>query len=523
MKRLTALLLVLTMALSLWACAADVPETVPTTQAPTEETTQPTTAPTEPAQVEIVPVDDNYRNWYEVFVYSYVDSDGDGIGDFNGLASKLEYIYDMGFNGIWLMPIMTSPSYHKYDVTDYYNTDSDYGTLEDFRSLLAKAHDLGIKVIIDLPVNHTSDQHPWFLDSRSGEDAEYRDYYVWNDGFKSGYTAWGSAYYESQFVSTMPDLNLDNEVVRQEIANIMAFWLSDVGVDGFRLDAVTSYYTGDEGKNIEMLTWIGQTARSIKEDCYIVAEAWTDLTTIGRYSEAQIDSFFTFSIAQQDGSIAKLLGNAAKTPGQTYGNVVTRLEETLAEHSIAAPFLGNHDTARPANFLGRSQVAKLKMAAGLLAMLPGNPFVYYGEEIGMLGKDDDPNKRIGMLWTTEEETTTAPPGTTKIEYNLPGVEDQLADEDSLLNYYKAAMWLRHKYPEIARGTTEVVECENTDICILRRTWNGSTITIVLNPSLNDHTVEVEGALSDTLSATGAEITQDGTTLTMPSYSIAILK
>lgn len=521
MKRVLSFLLALAVVLSLAACGGQgTPTAEPTTAPTTEPTAEPTTAPTEP---EIVPVDDNYRNWYEVFVYSYVDSDGDGIGDFNGLATKLEYIYDMGFNGIWLMPIMQSPSYHKYDVTDYYNTDSDYGTLEDFRALLQQAHDLGIKVIIDLPVNHSSDQHSWFLNSRTGEDAKYRDYYVWQDEYDAGFSNWGGQYYESRFVSTMPDLNLDNQAVRDEIAKIMEFWLTDVGVDGFRLDAVTSYYTGDIQKNVEMLTWIGQTARSYKADCYIVGEAWTDLSAIGQYSQAEIDSFFTFSVAQQDGSIAKLLGNAAKTPGQSYGNVITRIGEALAEHSVAAPFLGNHDTARPANFLGRTQLEKLKMACGLLAMIPGNPFVYYGEEIGMLGKGDDPNKRIGMLWTVPEETTRNPPGTTNAEYHLPGVADQQADESSLLNYYRDAMWLRHKYPEIARGDTEVIACENVDICIMRRAWNGSTITIVVNPSKNAHEVAVEGELLDMLCATGEPVTQEDGTLTMPMYSIAILK
>ena len=509
MKKWISLLLILCMSVSLLSgCAQSAPETP---------------AETEPEAVSITPLDDQYRNWYEVFVYSYYDSDGDQIGDFNGLSEKLEYIYSMGFNGIWLMPIMPSPSYHKYDVTDYYDVDSQYGTLEDFRNLLDKAHSLGIRVIIDLPVNHTSNQHPWFQDAQTGTDAQYRDYYVWSEEMKGGYSPAGDSYYESQFVSTMPDLNLDNEAVRAEITDIMTFWLQDVGVDGFRLDAVTSYYTGNTEKNVAFLTWLGDTARSLKENCYIVGEAWTDLVSIGQYSEAKIDSFFTFSVSQQDGSIAKLLGNAAKTPGQTYGEVVLRIEETLSDHSIAAPFLGNHDTARPANFLGRSNVEKLKMAAGLLAMLPGNPFVYYGEEIGMIGKGDDPNKRIGMLWTTEEETTQNPPGTTESGYALPSVTDQQADETSLLNYYKEAMWLRHANPEIARGESEVLPCDNPDLCILRRTWEDSSVVIVLNPSLNAHTLSIEGTLVGVLSATGEEITLTDGTLTLPPYSIAILR
>lgn len=513
-RSLLALLLLLSMLLTMLAGCAG---------AATDETAESTTE-TQAEEVVITPVDDEYRNWYEVFVYSYADSDGDKIGDFNGLADKLEYIYDMGFNGIWLMPIMPSPSYHKYDVTDYYDVDPQYGTMEDFRALLEKAHSMGIWVIIDFPVNHTSSAHPWFLDAMTGEDAAYRDYYVWSDTSKSGYSPAGDSYYESRFVNTMPDLNLDNEAVRAEIADIMAFWLQDVGVDGFRLDAVTSYYTGSIESCVEFTSWLGDTAESLKPGCYIVGEAWTNLNEIGQYSEASIESMFLFSVSQQEGSIAKMLTPTAKDAGKTYGEVTLRIEEVLAEHSIPAGFLGNHDTSRPANFIGRSNLGRLKMAGGLLAMLPGNPFVYYGEEIGMTGKGDDPNKRIGMLWTTEEETTQDPPGTTESGYYFPSVAEQQADEDSLLNYYKAAMWLRHANPEIARGDSEVIPCENTDLCIIKRTWEGSSVYIVINPSQNAHSLSIEGTLSGTLSATGEEIgwNADGT-LQLPSYSIAILR
>lgn len=525
MKRsIFALLLAVAMLLSiLGGCASEeLPE-----QTQPSETILESTQSTEPTRAEVVkvePIADHYRNWYEIFVYSYLDTDGDRIGDLNGVTQKLDYIYDMGFNGIWLMPIMSSPSYHKYDVTDYYSVDPDYGTLDDLKALLEKAHSLGMLVIIDFPVNHTSSEHPWFQSARVGEDSPYRDYYIWSEKSKTGYSPYGDWYYESRFVYSMPDLNLDNEEVRAQIRDIMAYWLDEVGVDGFRLDAVTSYYTGAVEKNIDFITWIGETAREIEPDAYIVAEAWTDLAAIGQYSEAKIDSFFTFSVSQQEGSIAKILSPTAKTPGESYGKTVMNIENTLAEHSIAAPFLGNHDTSRPANFIGRSKPEKLKMAGGLLAMLPGDPFVYYGEEIGMTGKGDDPNKRIGMLWTSEEETTQNPPGTTEAGYYFPSVAEQTEDPDSILNYYRAAMWLRHANPEIARGTSEVLESDNADICIIRRTWEGSSVVIVVNPSVNEHTVSADGTLVGQLDATNDLVCQnDDGTLTMPAYSIAILK
>lgn len=190
---------------------------------------------------------DNVRNWYEIFIYSFADSDGDRIGDFKGATEKLDYVRDLGFTGIWLMPIMPSPSYHKYDVSDYYDIDPQYGTLDDFKAFLARAHELDIKVTIDLVVNHTSNLHPWFQSSKTGADSPYRDYYNWQDKGGSGYEKIGDSYYECRFVSTMPDLNLDSDAVRSEISNIMKFWL-EMGVDGFRLDAVTSYYTGDNAK-----------------------------------------------------------------------------------------------------------------------------------------------------------------------------------------------------------------------------------------------------------------------------------
>ena len=132
-------------------------------------------------------IGDDYCNWYEIFVYSFCDSNGDGIGDLNGVTEKLDYVAGMGFNGIWLMPIMPSPSYHKYDVTDYYQVDPQYGSLEDMKALLSAAHERGMRVIIDLPVNHSSDKCPWFISAAAGEDSEYRDYYNWSDSAKSGY------------------------------------------------------------------------------------------------------------------------------------------------------------------------------------------------------------------------------------------------------------------------------------------------------------------------------------------------
>lgn len=478
-------------------------------------------------QEEINIIDDDYRNWYEIFVYSFCDSNGDGIGDLNGVTEKLDYVAGMGFNGIWLMPIMPSPSYHKYDVTDYYQVDPQYGSLEDMKTLLAAAHERGIKVIIDLPVNHSSDKHPWFISAAAGEDSEYRDYYNWSDSAKSGYNKIGDQYYESQFTGTMPDLNLDNPDVRAEIENILRFWLQDVGVDGFRLDAVTSYYTGAMQKNIAFISWLGQTARELSPDCFIVGEAWDSLDVIASYSQAEINSFFCFPVAQKDGYIAKVLSDNNDQPGKSYGDYVMQLESALPESTIPAPFIENHDTARAIGFLGRSNAEKQKMGAALLALMRGGVFVYYGQEIGMAGSGEDPNKRIGMLWTSVEETTTPPPGATKTEYPLPSVEEQQADENSLLNFYRSAMELRNRFPEIARGSSQLLDSGSGDVCLILRTWQDSSIIIAINPSANDQDISVDAftqysSLSGQLTCGTEQPSMKSGTLHLPAWSVAIL-
>lgn len=231
-------------------------------------------------------IDDNYRTYYEVFLYSYYDSNGDGIGDINGLISKLDYINsdsdkNLGCTGIWLMPIMKSTTYHKYDVVDYYTIDEQYGTMDDFQRLIEECHKRGINIVIDMVFNHTSDEHEWFVSAtdylkslKPGEipseaDNKYFGYYnftqtVENSAvyYEVGNTGW---YYEAQFWDKMPDLNLDNEDVRHEIEGIAKYYI-DMGVDGFRLDAAKEFFTGSSDKNIEVLNWFTNYVKSVKED-----------------------------------------------------------------------------------------------------------------------------------------------------------------------------------------------------------------------------------------------------------------
>ena len=470
-------------------------------------------------------------NWYEIFVRSFCDSDGDGLGDLRGAAEKLDYVRELGCTGVWLMPIMPSPSYHKYDVVDFYAVDPEYGTLDDLRALLEEAHARGMRVILDLPVNHCSSEHPWFLSAAASEDSPYRGWFNWSDKAQPGYTELNGAYYESRFVDSMPDLNLDKPAVREEIENIMRFWLQEVGADGFRLDAVTSYYTGNVEKNTDFLNWLADTAHALKPDAYLVAEAWENLPTIARYAESRIDSFFTFPVSQTEGYIAKVLGGRAKQPGKKFGETVELLEQTLPERSIPAPFLENHDTGRTVGFTGRTNPDKTKMAGGLLCMLRGNVFIYYGQEIGMVGSGEDPNKRIGMLWTNEAETTLPPPGTTRIEYAYPSVAEQESDPASILNYYKQALGIRERFPAIARGTSTVLPCEQDELCLILRSWNGEELLLAVNPSSGTVQLAPE-SLPEGFSALAAGLCTDpeqtpllepeGAGLTLPPFSFAVL-
>ena len=501
----------------------------------------------------IEPMDDEYRNYYEIFVWSFFDTNNDGIGDLNGVTEKLPYIREMGFNGIWLMPITAGTSYHKYDVENYYDIDPQFGTLEDMKNLVQKAHSLGIDIIIDLVVNHSSSSHPWFksaceyLASHGQPGGEYGDYYSFSQTQKQGFqrvpgSAW---YYECQFTGTMPDLNLDSPKVRNEIKNIMKFWLQDIGIDGFRLDAVTSFYTNSTQKSIDFLAFLNTAAKEIKSDCYIVGEAWLgNNKAVREYYASGIDSFFCFPLATGTGKVADTLKDIRSNPGEIFGNLMRELEEVY-DIGILAPFLSNHDTARVASFTGRSQTDKIKMSQGLLMLMSGSPFVYYGEEIGMISTSDgsDPYKRIAMKWSDksvyEGWCYTAPQGipVTKDNYFYPSVEAQAEDPASILNYYKASLEMRNANPEIARGELKIRDeylSQTKYVCVMQRTWNGKTVTIVVNLDREwEHDIKLEctalgvsqmtTALLASSNADTAKFDAATGDLHLPPYSIVVLR
>jgi glycosidase len=492
-------------------------------------------------------IDDNYRNYYEIFVGSFYDSDGDGMGDLNGVTEKLDYIEDMGFNGIWLMPIMPSPTYHKYDVTDYKAVDSAYGSVEDFRNLMEECHKRGIRLIIDMVMNHTSSQHEWFQqaceylrglpEGQEPDAAEcpYVEYYHFSKAQENStyYAVSGSDwYYEGMFWSEMPDLNMENEAVRKEFEQIADFWL-DLGVDGFRMDAAMHYEENNPTENNEILDWIYSYCKRQNPDFYMVSEVWASEATIQDYYASGTPSMFNFDAGGAEGKLIQAARTG--TMSSLIQAMITYQNDFGAQNSeyIDAPFLTNHDMVRVANALVCNE-DKLKSAAGLLMMMNGSPFVYYGEEIGMKSAGTkDENKRIPMVWS-DTDLTGATDGPQDMDAGItsdfPAVDEQLADESSLLNYYKRALRLRNENPEIARGTVAQVDalCEGTQAAITK-TYEDSTIGILYNMgeesvSISLKDTELSGMqLRGYLTLNNETVTLTDDVVELPARSIVIVK
>lgn len=492
--------------------------------------------------------DDNYRTFYEIFVYSFCDSDGDGIGDLKGVTSKLDYLTQLGINGIWLMPIHPSTTYHKYNVSDYYGVDPSYGTMEDFEELMAACKERGIHVILDLVLNHTGSEHPWFQEAtgylktlpKDAEpdlsDCQYVDYY--NFSRESGGSGWRAVegtdwFYEGVFDYAMPDLNLGNESVREEIANIMKFWL-DKGVDGFRLDAAKEFYTGQTSKNLEVLGWIQETATALKPDCYLVAEVWDTFSQITEYYKSGITSIFNYAFGNNDGKIVKVLqgaGNASVVT--TYATALEKADTAYrGSHPgyIDAPFLSNHDVGRIAGFVSRDE-NKIKMAGAMNLFMSGSVFIYYGEELGMPGSGNDPSKRAPMYWNAARDngTTDLPPDCQlPDEYPLGSLEEQRYDDGSVYNYYRRAIAIRKALPVISHGIPTAETGLNVGcVSACRKTWEEESCIILMNIDSKEAVVDLTGYegwnLSAGLCVDEESVMMDENRLCLPAWGIAILK
>ncbi len=437
--------------------------------------------------------------FYEIFVRSFYDSNGDGIGDFKGLTSKLDYLNDgnpdthtdLGITGIWLMPINASPSYHGYDVTDYYNVNSQYGTLDDFKTLLAEAHKRGIKVIMDFVINHTSIQHPWFQAANNGDSA-YRDWYIWseqNPGYQGPWNeevwhAGKNGYYYGVFVESMPDLNYRNPAVVEEMRKVASFWLKDVGVDGFRLDGAK--HVIEEGKTQENTA---ATQEFLKEftayvheqapEALVVGEVWSGLDAIAPYvNNGALDMAFNFPLADN------FVKTASERNGFQTATGLSNSQRAFQAGKYYASFLTNHDQPRTMTVLMDNPL-KAKSAATLLLTSPGVPFIFYGEEIGMLGPKPDESIRRPMQWNSEKNagfTPDLPWMLVNEDYKEKNVKLQSQDTTSLLSHYRSLIAIRSSHYALRSGKYVEISTGNNALFAMLRTAEKESILVLINLS-----------------------------------------
>jgi len=426
---------------------------------------------------------------YEVFVRSFYDSNGDGIGDLNGLTAKLDYIANLGASCVWLMPVAASPSYHGYDVSDYYRVEPAYGSNEDFKRMVAEAHRRGIAVLVDMVLNHASSEHPSFQAALRDTASPYRAWYRFSPT-SLGKGPWGAEawhrspvrdeYYYGVFWSGMPDLNYETPAVRDEAKKVATFWLRDMDVDGFRLDAVP--YLVEEGTCLmgcpgthAFLHEYAEHVRSVKPDAYTVGEVWGNIDAVMPYYPDQLTSYFGFELA--DSLLAAVrTGSAA---GLLSGFL--RLQDTLPPYRWS-PFLSNHDGTRSMTML-RGDVARAKLAATLLLTLPGLPFVYYGEEIGMTGDKPDPRLRTPMQWSARPGlgfTSGTAWSSAQPDSLTTTVEAQDAEAGSLLNLYRHLIRLRRSNDALATGRLVPLSAGSPQVAAyLRRAEDGKHAVLVV--------------------------------------------
>ncbi|MCE7981342.1 MAG: DUF3459 domain-containing protein [Caldilinea sp. CFX5] len=439
--------------------------------------------------------------FYEIFVRSFYDSDGDGIGDLNGIVEKLDYLNDgnpttttdLGVTALWLMPIHPSPSYHGYDVTDYYAVNPEYGTTDDFKRLLAEAHRRGVRVIIDFVMNHTSVAHPWFVEAQDPQSSR-RDWYIWSAENPGGAGPWGQQvwheapagdYYYGVFWAGMPDLNYVTPAVQAEMTAVARFWLAEMGVDGLRVDGARYLVEETDGAKKVLADSAGTHAqfralrtayKAINPAAMTVGEVWTSNDAVATYLQGdEFDLAFNFDLASA-------LVKSANTGDADAARLSLALSLKLLPVAATATFLTNHDMDRVMAQLG-DDVNKAKRAATMLLTLPGTPFLYYGEEIGLLGKKPDEDIRRPMPWRGGENggfTTGTPWRALNEDAATKNVAGQLADPNSLLAHYRVLIALRQSQPALRSGETFKMKSANRAVLPYLRAGGDQILLIVNN-------------------------------------------
>ena len=483
--------------------------------------------------------EDNARVFYEIFVGSFSDSNGDGIGDLRGIINRVDYLTDLGVEGLWLTPIFRSPSYHKYDVADFYEIDPQFGTMDDLRELLDVFHERDIKVILDLPINHTSTQNEWFKSFRNArKEGNTGDpyYYFYSCCSNNAPAPAGRAFYslagtnfryEGNFTSEMPEINFDNYQVRIAMLDVARYYL-DLGVDGFRFDAAKYIYFGDNAASLAFWEWYIGKLREVRPDVYTVAEVWDGSGVVDIYTAAT--NCFDFGCSQPDGIIARTAKGGDVNAFAAYvADCVSRIRNSNPA-GMMVPFITNHDMDRAAGFLTVSS-GTMAMAANLYLLSSGSPFIYYGEEIGLKGSrggaNTDANRRLHMLWG-DGDTVADPEGSTYSSQADTSAAEQLSDENSLLTRYRRLLRIRRANPEIARGDYTALKFEGTKLGGFISEWNGGSVCVLHNTTDEPITVDLRRAGAGDFSQISAcigegEATLDGDLLTLGGRTSVVLR
>lgn len=444
--------------------------------------------------------------FYEIFVRSFADSTegplaGDGVGDLQGIIERLDYLNDgdpvthddLGVTGIWLMPICQSPSYHGYDVIDYRTVDDEYGTNADFKALVAACHQRGIRVIVDTVLNHVGIDHPWFQGAID-PDSDKRDWFVWRDEPLTGegapnHPVWhekvkdrSGQYYYGFFWHGMPDLNLRSPAATAAMHDECRFWITDMGADGLRLDAVKHLIEdGVQFENTpETIAWLQEFNGAMHEarsDVFLVGEVWDETEVVAKYVTDGIDSAFEFSTCF---AIEKAI-NAGMA--ETIGRALEQSWKNLG--AAASTMIGNHDMDRVMSRLGGSR-EKAACAATIQLTAPGVPFIYYGEEIGMQGVKPDPDLRTPMQWTDNAEragfTTGSPWSAVHPSVGQINVDRQQRQPGSLLSLYRRLIALRQAQPALHAGDFTLIDAGDDRVLAFVRARGDDRVLVVVNVS-----------------------------------------
>jgi len=483
--------------------------------------------------------------FYNLDVKTYLDWNGDGIGDFEGLANRLDYLADLGVTCLWLAPFYPSPRRDNgYDISDYYGVHPDYGHLGDFVEFVRTAKDRGMRIIVDLVVNHTSQDHPWFQASREDSEGEYGDFYLWRDEKPDDDTenmfpdvedgVWSQdetsgRYYRHTFYRHQPDLNTDSARVREEIEKVLGFWLQ-IGADGFRVDAVPYLIESEQGREHDFLRSLRGALTRRHGSAMMLGEVnlpyGEQLEFFGGEDGDELTMQFDFvgnqalwlSMARQDAGPlrAALRSRPQLATGNQWGNFVRNHDELTLDqlseeerHEVFDAFAPEkaqriHDRGivRRAPGMLESDPRRLRLLYSLAYSLPGAPVLYYGEEIGLIENGAIPGRgavRTPMQWTDGEHGGFAPAGTAEIVAPQPGegaapaqinVSDQLRDEHSLLAFHRRLIAAYRSSPEIGWGELTVLETGHDCVLAHRLTLDGADFVAVHNLAAHGRSVQL---------------------------------